>query len=453
MTEHPVPFDEERRQRLIDESGILDDSSWRELDQLTAYATQYWNVPIATVSIVERQRQFFKSCIGLSVRETGRDVAFCAHTIMSDASLVVPDATRDRRFADNALVTGAPGIRFYAGAPILVDGVAFGTVCLIDLEPREHFGPEDQERLSALAEAAARHIEKRRLQRFADLGIEEQIAAADARRRSSERDRSVFVAMISHELRTPLGVISGFSDLLRTQDERLTPAEREGYLHMIADSARQLQEITDDAIRFAAADFGRLPNRKESFVLLDVMNEAFHSAQLEPFTDQSVAALLSGDFAEMLSDRAHMRQVLSNMFCFLKDRRGEAVSIAAQHSPCGGLVLHARQSANAPPASWSVAPIAPYRDDENFLNRGQDGLALGLAYAERLARALGMRLYHLRSEDGLSTLRLSIPAYLFGQGAPAGEQPDDAPRAAARPLGGRTHAGNQQSPMRDASIR
>ncbi|MEO1251027.1 MAG: GAF domain-containing protein [Pseudomonadota bacterium] len=415
MAQHPIPFDEERRQRLIDESGILDQSAWNELDRLTAYAAKRWNVPIATVSIVDRQRQFFKSCIGLDARETTREVAFCAHTIMSENSLVILDAKSDRRFVDNPLVTGEPGIRFYAGAPIFVDGVAFGTLCLIDLEPRDCFDPEDQEKLHALAAAAARHIERRKLEDFAGLTVDEQIAVAEAQQKAAERDRCAFIAMISHELRTPIGIVTGFSDLLRNQDASLAPAAREQYLRQIADGARQLQELTDSAIRFAAADFGRLPINEERFLIVDVLYDALLGARLRPSLDPGALRLLSDEFAELASDKGHMRQIFFNMFSFLIADAQEMVSITADRSSDGELILHASQESDQNDGSWSMQPIAPYGDDEDILGRGQEGLALDLALAERLSRALGMRLHHLRYEDETSALRLTIPPYLFAE--------------------------------------
>ncbi|MEM6649845.1 MAG: GAF domain-containing protein, partial [Pseudomonadota bacterium] len=142
MSNYPIPFDETRRQRVLDETGVLDEDAWAELDELTQSAAKHWNVPISVVSLVDRDRQFFKSCVGLDASETGRDVAFCAYTIMGEHAFVTLDAREDKRFKDNPLVTGAPHIRFYAGAPIVVENVVFGSFCVIDSEPRAHFSTE-----------------------------------------------------------------------------------------------------------------------------------------------------------------------------------------------------------------------------------------------------------------------------------------------------------------------
>ena len=133
----PVPKDEERRLRALQQTGLLDTAAEERFDRYTRIATALFDVPIAMVSLVDRDRQWYKSRIGTDVSETGRDRAFCAHVILGDEVMQVPDALVDDRFADNPLVTGEPRIRFYAGAPLsLGDGSAVGTLCVIDHRAR-----------------------------------------------------------------------------------------------------------------------------------------------------------------------------------------------------------------------------------------------------------------------------------------------------------------------------
>ncbi len=131
-------MDESERLQALQALDVLDSAPEREFDALVAAAALVCNVPISLVSLIDIDRQWFKANLGLSgVTETPRDLAFCAHAISDDGILEIPDARLDIRFAGNPLVTGAPDIRFYAGAPLrLGNGASVGTLCVIDREPR-----------------------------------------------------------------------------------------------------------------------------------------------------------------------------------------------------------------------------------------------------------------------------------------------------------------------------
>ena len=133
-----LPENEAARLAALDALEILDSAPEERFDRIIRIASGAFEVPIALVSLVDRDRQWFKSCIGLDVKETPRDMAFCAHAILEDELLIIPDALQDPRFADNPLVTGEPHVRFYAGCPLkLPDGNTMGTLCLIDTRPRQ----------------------------------------------------------------------------------------------------------------------------------------------------------------------------------------------------------------------------------------------------------------------------------------------------------------------------
>ena len=133
-----IPENETARLAALNELDILDSEPEERFDRIARIAAEAFDVPIALVSLVDRERQWFKSCIGLNVRETPRDMAFCAHAILEEEVMIVPDACLDPRFADNPLVTDGPRVRFYAGCPLkLPDGNMMGTLCLIDTRPRQ----------------------------------------------------------------------------------------------------------------------------------------------------------------------------------------------------------------------------------------------------------------------------------------------------------------------------
>jgi GAF domain-containing protein len=159
----PIPDNETQRLAALREYQILDTAAEQTYDDITALAAYLCNVPIAVISLVDKSRQWFKSKLGLNERETPRDVAFCAHAILQSEPLIVRDALKDSRFADSALVTRAPYIRFYAGFPLASpEGFALGTLCAIDRKPRQ-LSADQKIAMGALARQVMALLESQRV--------------------------------------------------------------------------------------------------------------------------------------------------------------------------------------------------------------------------------------------------------------------------------------------------
>ena len=159
----PPPTNEAERLAALKEYHILDTGTEQSYDDITTLAAHICEVPVAMISLVDEDRQWFKSKVGLEQQQTSRDVAFCAHAILQNEPFVVRDATKDRRFADNALVTGEPHVRFYAGIPLInPEGLALGTLCVVDHQPRR-LSAKQQEALQALSRQVMALLELRRV--------------------------------------------------------------------------------------------------------------------------------------------------------------------------------------------------------------------------------------------------------------------------------------------------
>jgi diguanylate cyclase (GGDEF)-like protein/PAS domain S-box-containing protein len=147
-----VPIDEEKRLATLRGLNVLDTPPEERFDRLTRLAQRIFDVPIAVITLVDSNRQWFKSCQGLDATETPRSISFCGHAILGDEVFVIPDAALDPRFADNPLVAGAPHIRFYAGQPLKANnGSRLGTLCILDIKPRQ----PSQDDLDVLRDLAA----------------------------------------------------------------------------------------------------------------------------------------------------------------------------------------------------------------------------------------------------------------------------------------------------------
>ncbi|MFL6716484.1 MAG: PAS domain S-box protein [Burkholderiaceae bacterium] len=180
MPAAPFPADEALRLDALHSTGLLDSSSEPAFDRITRLVARALDVPIALISLVDEERQWFKSRVGVNAVQTPREQAFCAHAILETEPLVVPDATTDVRFADNPLVTGAPDIRAYAGVPLRTrNGQAIGTLCAIDSQPR-CFTQEELDTLSDLAALATKQVQMREAMERSRLEVNRSNAALRA---------------------------------------------------------------------------------------------------------------------------------------------------------------------------------------------------------------------------------------------------------------------------------
>jgi PAS domain S-box-containing protein len=185
MLEPPVPYDEAARLATLRALKILDTPPEARYDRVTRTAAKAFHAPYSLVTLVDADRQWFKSCFGYDgSRETPKAISFCAHAVAGDEEImVVEDATRDERFVDNPMVIGDLHVRFYAGRPLrAADGQKVGTLCVIDREPRE-FSPRDHELLEDLAAWAE-----------TELNAGETSRALDARRRSEAQLHTILAA-------------------------------------------------------------------------------------------------------------------------------------------------------------------------------------------------------------------------------------------------------------------
>ncbi|MER0240107.1 HWE histidine kinase domain-containing protein [Fulvimarina sp. MAC8] len=199
MSDVNASWSEADRSRELARYEILDTPREKDFDDLAELASEICQTPIAVVNLVDTGRQFFKAEVGLGVRETPLETSFCGHAILAEDMMIVPDAALDPRFAGNPLVSGAPGLRFYAGALLkTAAGLPIGTMCVLDYQPRT-LNEFQTKTLSLLARQAMTQIELRRTLAEKDHALE-----AAAQLQSRQRD---IVTEMSHRMKNTLAMV------------------------------------------------------------------------------------------------------------------------------------------------------------------------------------------------------------------------------------------------------
>ncbi|GLQ30216.1 ATP-binding protein [Litoribrevibacter albus] len=244
MISAPHTLDESSRLQALYDYDVLDTEAEQVFDDLTQLASEICDTPIALISLIDPDRQWFKSKVGIDASETSRDIAFCAHAIHQHDIFEIPDATKDERFHDNPLVTQAPDIRFYAGTPLIShSGHAIGTLCTIDRVPKQ-LSQHQRNALEILGRSVIAQLELR-------LKVKQL--------RQADQQKTDFLANISHELRTPLNAIIGFSNILSQKAESLNVAEKyKQYIRNIQISGDRLLKLVNSVLDITKIEEGKM---------------------------------------------------------------------------------------------------------------------------------------------------------------------------------------------------
>jgi signal transduction histidine kinase len=295
-----IPDNEDERLRKLYALNILDTIEDQAYDDLTKLAAEICKTPIALVSLIDRDRQWFKSHHGLDARETPREMAFCAHAILDDKIFIVEDSRKDNRFHDNPLVTGEPHVIFYAGAPLILDNnLNLGTLCVIGNEART-ISKSQIDALEALARQVVCQLELR-------LKIKEL--------ETLDQAKDEFISMVSHELRTPLTSIYGSLSLLHNKKIGYLDDKQQNLIDISYRNTERLLELVNDILTLSKLESGNIEFKSRKIDLVELLKS---SVQLnEPYckTCNTNIKLICEDKTKsifIIGDEQRLLQVMSN---------------------------------------------------------------------------------------------------------------------------------------------
>jgi len=374
----PIPENEKLRLKKLEYYDIMDTLPEEMFDDITRLAARILDVPIVLISLLDEERQWFKSKQGIDVDFTPREISFCQHAIMGEEIFEVEDALKDERFIATPLVEGDPHIRFYAGTPLRdQEGYNLGTLCAIDQTPKK-LSEDQRENLEALGRTVMRLIEWRR---------ESQTI------QSLSSVKSRFIARMSHEIRTPLNAIIGLNDIL---SETEMNNEQTKLLESVSKASKSLLSIVNDVL-----DISRLDMNDMLIDMSEVNLEEWFDDIVRNYSDKAEYKGLrfESSFDHMLprrilADRVRLSQIFGNILTegIRSSEKGtisfkcEAVSLSSKSTSIRFEISDSSSGIQENELDQLFERFSQSRKTEK---RSKGNVGLGLAVAKELAEMFG----------------------------------------------------------------
>ncbi|MEM6259483.1 MAG: ATP-binding protein [Planctomycetota bacterium] len=384
MPPAPLPKDEASRLETLISCRALDTEPEERFDDLTALASRLCQTPAALVSLVDEDRQWFKSRYGMDAEQTPRDQAFCSYAILQEEPIIIRDATKDPRVADSPLVVGEPGIRYYAGVPLrLSNNAAVGTLCVFDTRPRDEVDPNQIKDLEVIAKQVTAQLELNR--------VNGQLSASLLGVRKASQTKSLFLANMSHEIRTPMTAILGFSELLL--DPSSSEQDKQNAAQTIRRNGQHLLALINDILDVSKIEAGRLEIESVRTPLGGLLNDvADLLAQRANEKSLTLEVGLDGPIpGAIMTDPTRLKQALVNLVGnAIKFTEAGGVTVTARHLPEEQqLVFDIKDTGIGMTPEQITKLFKPFSQADASTTRRFGGTGLGLTITSQIARILG----------------------------------------------------------------
>ena len=388
------PQEQARLQELI-RLEVLDSEDEDTFDELTQLASSICGTRISLISLVDYDRQWFKSRVGLDATETHRDLAFCAHAILQEAVFEVPDTLQDERFADNPLVLSNPDIRFYAGMPLVTkNGLAIGTLCVIDTVPNK-LTPDQAMALKVLAKQVVGQLELR---------------VQNRQLKRLQKQQEQLFSVVGHDLRAPFNGILGLSKILQKSAGKVTPERLTIMANGILESSMNVYQLLDELLQWSRSHLGAITVATEPLHLKPLVQETLNFMQ-DSFTlknisvtqqiDETTVALIDGSLFKTIA-----RNLLANAIKYTNENGLIHIEANAQGN---NIELTITDNGIGVPAHIIDSIFIGGQDSQQG-TQGETGNGLGLSLCVDFARRLSGALTLDKNYKDGARFVLTLPA-------------------------------------------
>ncbi|WP_069300185.1 GAF domain-containing sensor histidine kinase [Neptunicoccus sediminis] len=397
MRTYPIPFNEEARVRSVHAVPGMQEANDKVFDAICDATRKILGCPVAHISVVEEETQWYKSVVGIELERMPKNNSFCTHTIMSGEPMVIPDLSKDPRFAKHPMVVeGGPGARFYAGVPlILSSGQRFGSLCGLDFVPHDAPAEEQMAVLEDLGRAVVAALEG--------------VPPTPVDRSEDPSVQSTFITLVGHELRTPLSVLLGSIKLLEATAQR---GVNTSLISSASKSAAHLTELVEKVIQFSNAATGELRLNEQTCDLNSLLEDT--ADLVLPGQDGTLKTISMEEnrfVAPILLDPNQIKIALHALALNAINHGGAEITVGSRQDAEGNVELLVTDNGQLDESVELSALYEPFFVGGDIQNRDtRGGLGLGLPLTRKLVELHGGE-FEVEKSDDYTRAVIRLPAW------------------------------------------